>query len=151
MLRLTILGLTAFAASPVLAQSLNYDGDIVQAECSAEWGTEYDMVKFCMDQRRDGFAVYQLTIAGLSASLRESFSATALLCEREWQQEWDMTEHCMRENMQAAASIPNIIANLPEDVGTGIVRGCMGEWGDELTMVAYCMTQRAEGWRAINN
>ncbi|PID95785.1 MAG: hypothetical protein CSA85_00500 [Alphaproteobacteria bacterium] len=136
-------------AAPAVA--LDYDKDKVKAECSAKWGTEYDMVKYCIDERANGFATFTAMAAAIPEDLMPKMQPTIEHCERQWEQEWDMTAYCLDQNIEALASIPALVADIPDDVRNTIVRDCSAKWGAEFDMVAYCTGERVKGWRAINN
>lgn len=148
-LKIITVSLVAIIAYP--ASAAEYDEATVKAECSKKWGTEYDMVKYCIDQRADGFTKF-VEIKNLIPHEQKSFfQPTIAHCERKWRQEWDMTAYCLQENVSAMANIPTILAPTPDDIGSQIFRECAAKWDAQLDMIAYCAEQRVDGWVAINN
>ncbi len=138
--------LTGFAAAQ--AVDTTYNEATVKARCSAEWGTEYDMVAYCMDQSKAGHQEFANTVQHTLAL--PSIQAALGKCKTEWKDEWDMVNYCANQQIAAASQIMSLTDGLPYDVGIEITQRCRTEWGTEFDMVAYCMTQRIAAWRKIN-
>lgn len=140
-------GLLSLIATAALAGTPTYNADMVKAACSAEWGTEYEMVSFCIDENRAGYNEFVLILEAQGASLSKSFAA----CQREWKHQWNMVTFCANENIEAAQELEGGISDLPPQIVTEIKSDCAREWGTEIPMVAFCVSERADGWRSINN
>jgi len=123
-----------------------YSRDAVKAECSTKWGTEYDMVKYCMDQRAEGFDYFRQA----TEVVGDIFAPTLNHCSEKWGHEWDMTAYCAKEQLSAAQSIYDNTQGLPKPVGDKILVQCSAKWDPQWDMVAYCMRQRADAWKDIN-
>jgi hypothetical protein len=148
----TIIIATAFVAAitPTYAQTIDttYNEPVVKARCSAEWGTEYDMVSYCMDRNKAGHHEFQNTVEH-TKTLR-GIQQALVKCRVEWGDEWDMVNYCANTQISSARQIMTLTDGLPKDVGDEITSRCSAEWGNEFDMIAYCMTTRIAAWRKIN-
>lgn len=134
------------AAASAHAQEIALDADAIKTACSAEWGTEFEMVKFCMDERASAFQKYSKILESANDAIRPSLTH----CQNNWGEEWDMVLFCANEQATSMAGLPGTVAGLPDEIGTQILQSCTVEWGVEFDMVSFCATERANGWRAIN-
>lgn len=131
---------TAIAAEPV------YDAEHVKAACLVEWGSEYEMVAFCINERNAGYDKYIRILASADPALAKTFAR----CQSEWQQEWEMVAYCASEEVNSYRHLATMLGDLPANIAKEIKAGCTREWGVEFTMVVYCANERANGWRSIN-
>lgn len=136
-----IAGTTATAEPP------KYNAEAVKAACSRYWGTEYEMVVYCIEERQKGFNYF----AKLKAATDESLAPTIEACQRRWGHEWDMTFSCAVDQLDALDNLENTVVGLPKEIGQEILERCTKEWPLEWDMVASCSEDRANGWRALNN
>ena len=74
-----------------------YDESVVKAKCSAQYGTEYDMVAYCMDTNKAGHSEFVNTVEHTKA-LRGIQQA---LASAEWGNEFDMVAYCMTTRIAA--------------------------------------------------
>lgn len=134
-------------AGPALAfDAPAYDSDAVKAECSREWGTQYNMVAFCIDKHADGYAYF----AAVAAQADPLFDPALQHCIDEWGIAWNMVAFCTRQQIDAVQQIGATTAGLPQDVADGILVTCGQQWRPQWNMVVFCMQQQVDGWRAIN-
>lgn len=122
-----------------------YSADQVKADCSIKWGSEYDMVKFCMDKRLEGYNVYKKFWARAHL-MRPYFE----FCEDKWLPEWDMVSFCAKGQIEGINTLTEQTENLPPMIEMEIIGRCMEKWPKELNMQGFCATKRVEAWRAIN-
>lgn len=133
-----------FGATAVHAGN-QFDKQAVKSECSQQWGTEYDMVKFCIEERNAGFATYILLKNESPEMILPSFER----CEQSWQNEWDMVAFCAREQVDAVKNTYQLLQTVPQEIGNEVVTRCIGEWPNEWDMVDYCATNRIKAWRDL--
>lgn len=146
-LPLLILMATATTAS---SEALYWDEDAVKGLCTTEWGTDYEMIAYCIDTNKTGFEDYSAAkeIVETSADI---FLPSFSKCEREWGIQWEMVAYCADSQVKALGELLNTLQELPEDVGATIQTRCAAEWNPDITMIAYCAENQAAGWHSIND
>ena len=144
---LTFAGLLYLTATAAFAENPTYNADIVKTACSTEWGTEYEMVAYCLKEARAGYDEFIHILNASNPSLSRQFDQ----CQTEWGNEWGMVTHCANENIQAQRELETMLPDLPPNIATEIKSRCTKEWGIEIPMIVYCANERAAGWRSINN
>lgn len=145
---ITVFSTTLAGFASAQAVDTTYNEAAVKARCSAEWGTEYDMVAYCMGQSKAGHQEFANTVQHTLAL--PSVQAALGKCRLEWKDEWDMVNYCANQQIAAASQIMSLTDGLPKDVGRNITQNCSAEWGVEFDMVAYCMKQQIAAWHKIN-
>lgn len=133
--------------SPAFAEIPSYNIGAVKAECSEKWGVQYDMVAYCMKQRREGYDTFAKLDTRHSPTMDMPFSH----CVTKWADQWDMVAYCANQQVEAVEKLSAALSNLPANVSGAIISQCAAKWGAQYDMVAYCASQLAEGWRAVNN
>lgn len=129
--------------------ALEYNANQVKAECSAEWGSQYDMVKYCIDKRKDGWAEYSIqrqAVQGIGPLM-----AALDYCEDEWTQQWDMVSYCTTKQIEGAKELVKLMKTLPDKISSEIMGLCYTEWEPQYDMVTYCANKQATAWQALNN
>lgn len=90
-------------AGPALAfDAPAYDSDAVKAECSREWGTQYNMVAFCTRQQIDAVQQIGATTAGLPQDVADGILVT---CDQQWRPQWNMVVFCMQQQVDGWRAI----------------------------------------------
>lgn len=140
------LALLALPATAEIRQPA-YDAPSVKAECTQKWGSQFDMVKYCMDERRKGFHYFE-KVTGI---VGDFFFPTLNYCADKWGNQWDMTAYCTETNLNAMKTLNANTAGLPKDTADLIMIRCSQKWDPQWDMVAYCMKQQATAWKSINN
>lgn len=146
-LSLLMLMATATTAS---SDALYWDEDAVKGLCTTEWGSDYQMISYCIDTNRDGFDEYS-QLKDLSESKGGLFDAPFTFCQTEWGFQWDMVAFCAQNQVTAFVQYLNILEELPADVQQLISDRCAAEWRPDMTMIAYCTENQAAGWHSIND
>lgn len=145
-MRKSLISAAALITIATSASAQTYNADAVKAACSDEWGAEFDMVKYCMDQRAEGFDTY----IALKSAAPDMFAISFANCETEWGTEWEMVAYCAKSERDSAAQISSATQGLPDDIANIITSNCTREWANEFTMIAYCSKQQAAAWRSVN-
>lgn len=143
--------LTATATLLLSAQisTAEYASDQVKAECSAKWGTQYDMVKYCMDKRQAGWVKF--------SAFKDEFGNTPLIkpsldhCADKWGQQWDMVQYCTEKQFEGLETLSNTLETLPVEIGNEIQSTCAAKWYPQFDMVAYCAEKQSNAWRALQD
>ncbi len=148
---LAIIAPLAVLANVAQSQSPNrsYDADSVTAECNSEWGTDFQMVKYCIDQRAAGHVEYVEIVSRVSSS--EELTKAMGNCENEWGHQWDMVAYCGNQQLQGYAQVSQLMNELPADLANTIVGGCLIDWGVDFSMVSYCAKNQYAAWQSLNN
>jgi hypothetical protein len=140
-----------FALAPTFAQGADvvYNADVVKAECSTEWGDDFSMVKYCMENRKEGQRKFATMVANASEApiMVEAFAR----CRSEWGEQWDMVAYCGSQQIKGALSLETHVDGLPPEISSKIIDSCSQQWGVDFSMVAYCTKNQSEAWRSINN
>ncbi len=144
----SVLILNATIANSQTAQ-LIYDPEKVKSECSTEWGNDFQMVKYCIDQRASGHKEFGDIVARVTSST--DLGKAMGNCESEWGNQWDMVAYCGNQQLQGAASVAQLIKELPSDLANTIVGGCTNDWGVDFSMIAYCAKNQYAAWKSLNN
>ncbi|MFV1620484.1 hypothetical protein [Phaeobacter sp. JH20_26] len=136
------------ASLPEVAHAeIIFDRDRVQAECTDKWATDFSMVKYCMDERKEGFDYFQK----VHKIVADIAGPTLDYCANKWGHKWDMTAYCTRENLDAMRSVPATTAGLPKETADRILLDCSKKWQPQWDMIAYCTGNQATAWKSINN
>lgn len=139
-----LAALWALLAGPALAA--DFDATAVKSACDAEWPDDFQMVEFCLRQRTEGHAEF----AGLRDAAAPGMQPALAACADEWGQQWEMVAFCARQRLEAARTLPDHTAGIPEEVAATITGKCRADWGDQWEMVAFCVEQQADSWRRLN-
>ena len=145
--RVLIAPVAAFVAwtTPVTAQSFN-EGT-AKANCEAEWGDDYSMVAYCVDQQRPSGS----QLDRLRADLEPEFVTSDEMCREDWGEDLAMVLYCLEEQISAYGRIPSVFTDVPEDVRDRVMGRCEGDWGSDYSMVAYCASEQVKAWKSLNN
>jgi hypothetical protein len=142
---LLLMPLTTPAAAEL--ELATYNSAASKAHCSSEWGTDYSMVKYCIDKIEKGFRKYQAIET--AAVGRKVFHGAMRKCKSEWGEQWDMVAYCAQKQLDGIGEISIISEELPEPQSSEIMYRCWNEWPDDFAMKAYCMRNQAAAWRAM--
>ncbi|MEQ3669438.1 hypothetical protein [Pseudophaeobacter sp.] len=123
-----------------------YDAPSVKAECTQKWGSQFDMIKYCMDERQKGFSYFEK----VTEIFGDFFSPTLNHCADKWGHQWDMIAYCTETNLNAMKTSEDKTAGLPKNTADLITVRCHQKWDPQWDMIAYCMEQQATAWKAIN-
>jgi hypothetical protein len=125
-----------------------YSAGQAKAHCSQKWGTQYDMVKYCIDKQREGWAEY----SGLKkvAGDLDAFTPSLAHCEQKWAGQWDMINYCAKKQVEGMRKYVDTLNALPPAQKAEILNHCGSKWQPQYDMMAYCATKQAAAWRAIN-
>ncbi len=135
----------AIGLSAGTASAADYSKQQSKAFCSEKWGTQYDMVKYCMDKQRDGHTSYKRRKNDLP-----TFGQYFTFCEQKWGVQWDMVEYCADKQVEGIDTVMSEIEDLPAQTAANILGECAEKWQNQLDMQGYCAGKRAAAWRAIN-
>jgi uncharacterized repeat protein (TIGR01451 family) len=111
---------------PTAGNPQNSGGDDINSKCSAEWGSDTDMVDYCIKNQRAA----KLEISNYSGLIRTN-------CETEWGADYEMVLYCIKNQSSAQQALQGV----PEDE---ILTKCQGEWGTDYEMVEYCVKNQTE-------
>ena len=149
--------MTLFAIAPVpaalsaaliaSAAAAGFDRDAAKTFCEAEWGNDFQMVAYCVNQQREGAEELDRLRPGLDDTMLERLS----VCESEWRQNKEMQTWCLEQQISAREALPGAIEGLPKDVAAIIRVLCAADWGTDFQMLHYCSEQQAKAWRQLNN
>ncbi|MFW8636695.1 hypothetical protein [Cribrihabitans pelagius] len=140
--------LLALLLSATSAAAEDYSPDQVKAECSAKWGSQYDMVKFCINKRQEGWTGYTAIEKSLGGNA--NFAPSLRHCERKWDQQWDMVLFCARKQMEGMGALVDILDTLPAEIGREVAGTCIPKWEPQFDMIAFCAEKQSSAWRALN-
>ena len=148
-LRLTIPALIAcqLLTPAALAEELDFHEAEVKAECSAKWGTKYEMVAYCIDRRKEGFDNFSY----VRNHTGPNFGETLDHCAEKWGIKWDMVSYCTEKQLDALNKLASTVASVPEQIGIEIQVACDEKWRPDWPMVVYCMERQVAGWHSIND
>jgi hypothetical protein len=124
-----------------------YDAQSVKAECTQKWANQFDMIKYCMDEREKGFSYFKQ----VTEIVGDFFSPTLNHCADKWGHQWDMTAYCAETNLNAMKTSKEKTAGLPKNTADLIMARCFQKWNPQWDMIAYCAEEQATAWKAINN
>ena len=129
------------------AQSL--DRSAAKAHCTAEWGTDYEMVNYCMEQLAEGNIVFNryMKKAETDAEILLGPFAT---CRSKWGIEWDMIAYCAEQQVNGYLKLFEATDTLPDNISETIKIQCLRKWAPEYDMVGYCAEKQATAWRRLN-
>jgi hypothetical protein len=99
-----------------------YKGPI-RERCNSEWGTNYEMVLYCVTQQTRA----QQRVA---SSPKEEIAAH---CASEWSEDFEMRDYCEEEQHKAKARLQGQSGSL--------YRHCESEWGVQYDMIEHCIAQ----------
>lgn len=148
-MKITALTALTLACCATAAGAQDYNPNQVKAECSAKWGTQYDMVKFCIDKRQEGWLKF--------SAFKERFGNTPLIepslshCAEKWGQQWDMVQFCTEKQFEGLETLSNTLDTLPVETGKEIQSTCAAKWYPQFDMVAYCAEKQSTAWRALQD
>lgn len=142
------VALFALILSATAATAGGYSPNQVKAECSAKWGSQYDMVKFCIDRRHEGWTGYTSIKEALGGN--DNFAPSLMHCEGKWDHQWDMVLFCARKQMEGMGTLVDILEALPKEIGQEIAGTCFPKWEPQFDMIAYCAEKQSNAWRALN-
>lgn len=148
-LKTIILATTAALLFSAQVSAAEYAASLVKAECSAKWGTQYDMVKYCIDKRHEGWVKF--------SAFKEKFGNTPLIepslghCAEKWGQQWDMVQYCTEKQFEGLETISSTLESLPVKIGEEIQSTCAAKWYPQFDMVAYCAEKQSNAWRALQD
>ena len=137
-------GLAALFATSAIAE---FDKDAAKTFCEAEWGNDFQMVAYCVDQQREGAEELDRLRPGLDDTMLERLA----VCEAEWRQDMQMQAYCLEQQISAREALPAATEGLPEDAAAIIRDLCAADWGTDFRMLHYCTEQQATAWRRLNN
>ncbi|UWQ77625.1 hypothetical protein K3725_09845 [Leisingera sp. S132] len=148
---LTAAAVLVISASPQVALAKVpepvYDETAARADCTKEWGSDFQMIEYCLNKRHKGFRTFE----AIANDAPDSLDPALTLCTEEWGNEWEMVAHCARKQLRAISSMLEHTQDLPKDVGDVILSDCANEWEPDWKMVEYCMGKQARAWRSLNN
>lgn len=122
---------TVILALAVLAPATAARADEIDRRCRSEWGADYDMVLYCVENQRRA----KREIGAFSGPIRQR-------CEREWSDDYEMAMDCIRTQTEARSNL----TRKPDDP---IARHCRDEWGADFEMVEYCDNNQRSAKRVI--
>ncbi|MBQ4824391.1 hypothetical protein J4729_07485 [Leisingera sp. HS039] len=143
-----ILAAAVLINSAVNTSAADYSQAQVKAECSTKWGSQYDMVKYCIDRRKEGWTGYTSVKETLGGN--QNFAPSLLHCEGKWEQQWDMVLFCARKQMEGMGTLVDILETLPAEIGREVAGTCIPKWEPQFDMIAFCAEKQSSAWRAIN-
>ena len=107
----------------------------IESDCRAKWGTDYRMVKYCIEQQREA----------KNAVNARSHGIIGTNCRTKWRQDYRMVKYCIEQQSQARQSITTTTAD------TTIQGACRQKWGTDYRMVKYCIEQQSEAKRFVDS
>jgi hypothetical protein len=96
----------------------------IKNECNKKWGTDYRMVKYCIEKQTDAKSAIN-SLPGLPS--------TKNVCREKWGTDYRMVKYCI-EKQTAAKSVINSLHGLPSTKNA-----CREKWGADYRMVKYCI------------
>jgi len=128
--------------SPTMAQETTAD---IKDLCTVKWGTDFRMVKFCMDQHTEA----KITLDKLIASANPLQDDIIASCKREWPgANIRMQLFCTEQQYEALDWLAQP-SDIPANVIAIIKTECNAEWGTDYRMVQFCIEQQISAWSAI--
>ena len=145
----TIVPVPAALSAALIASdaAAGFDRDAAKTFCEAEWGNDFQMVAYCVNQQRKGAEELDRLRPGLDDTMLERLS----VCESEWRQDMQMQAYCLEQQISAREALPGAAEGLPEDVAVIIRDLCTADWGTNFQMLHYCTEQQVKAWRQLNN
>lgn len=141
------LAIFLLAVAGLATPALAYDEAAVRARCDAEWGNDFRMVKFCLNQQRAaGVAVDAFDAAAAPGSPDRTILDG---CTVEWGTDYRMIRFCIDQQVAARGALTRSDTGIPGDVADVIRRQCDAEWGNDFRMVKFCVDQQTSAWRAL--
>jgi len=145
----TVISLLLFGTA-AFAQPPTYNETAAKDRCEKNWGTDFTMVEFCLNEDKSAF--FQFAARGEDLTDRSRlFYEPFNFCRREWGLDWSMVEFCAGEQVAAWDALQITIQSIPEDIGRSIQFRCAADWDPNITMIDFCAEEQAKSWRALND
>jgi len=97
-------------------------GQGIQSSCEQKWGSDYSMVKYCIDKQEDA----KRKVSARSGAIRTR-------CEQKWGADYSMVEYCIDKQTTAKGKIDSMYRNSSRR------QHCERKWGTDYSMVEYCI------------
>lgn len=104
------------------ARSHQAEKDSIIASCRSKWGSDRDMVEYCIDEQTKSREV----VKSHSGGIRQR-------CEQKWGDDFRMVEYCIQEHSIAKRNLEEVYRNHPKRTS------CEQKWGKDYRMVEYCI------------
>ncbi len=133
--------------SVMATMALAYDDQAIVKRCDHEWGTDFNMVKYCRDEQRK--AGIRTDAIHEQAKTMPDIQIVLDRCTAEWETDYTMVVYCHDEQLNALSKLSNKPAGVPHNIYDLIGRQCEAEWSTDYVMLAYCRDQQTSAWREI--
>lgn len=135
----------------VAAQTIeiSHDAERIKARCEADWGTDYEMINFCVQDAKESFQRFSARIE-TNEAIYGFYDDSFDMCIRQWGQEWDMVDFCAAEQIAAWERIDLVFHGIPKDIRLVIQSQCYLQWDPDLPMLVFCSEENANAWRRLN-
>jgi len=148
-MRAIILAFAAAFPSIATAEAPVYNEEYTRSNCTAEWGTDYQMIEYCISQQEKGFRKFEFMLVNFAEQM-EYIGPSFDYCREEWGQDWGMVSYCAENQAQGPRKVMDAIEGIPSGIANTIVSQCDSQWAPDYTMIAYCADRQATSWRRIN-
>ena len=126
----------------------SYDKTAVRAFCDAKWGSDFSMVKYCVDQQSAAGNELDELLASYPTDGRER--RVLIRCTEKWNKDLEMIVYCAQGQYDALDEIASYApSGVPVEVLSGIRERCSEKWGEDFEMVQYCTEDQTEAWRSL--
>lgn len=92
--------------------------------CEAKWGTDYNMVKYCVDNQTESSS--QLNRMSVSKEIQSR-------CEDKWGTDYNMVKYCVDNQTESKNQLRRM------SISPEIRSRCEAKWGTDYDMVKYCV------------
>lgn len=106
----------------------------IRSACNDKWGTNYRMVKFCIEQQ----STAKSSINGI-----KSTPTIKGQCRDKWGTNYRMVKFCIDQQTEAKKGLKHSRASLATQ------RRCEKKWGTNYRMVKFCIDQQVKAKRSL--
>lgn len=122
-----------------------YDRAAVRAHCEKEWDTDFEMVKYCVDNQEQAGA--ELDQLGSAFPTGTQGGDILKFCAAKWEDDLEMSHYCAKNQFDAAAWVASYAPDdVPSDIRDVILQQCTAKWEQDFEMVQYCAKNQTEAW-----
>lgn len=112
----------------------------ISDRCSNKWGTDYRMVKYCVDKQ-------QTALRNLNRRGNSLHSEIGRHCTNKWSSNYSMVKYCIDKQQTALRTINLKINSIPSE----ITRHCTDKWNSDYRMVKYCIDKQQTALQNLKN
>ena len=142
-LKLILFSIVLLQVSAKAFDSSSNAQEAIQKDCKKKWGTDYEMVKYCIKSQVTAYR----NVKRQSNSIITNTTSNSIItnnCKNKWGTNYDMIEYCIKNQTSAYSNVKN--------KGNGsITQQCKKKWGTNYDMIEYCIKNEETENPHINN